>query len=90
MKVPKRVIFLSELEAEFQIHRKLRNKTLRCSYSGGGRGRSGYIHSWNIQGRAVKNIFLGRKAMTNLESILKSRAITLPTKVHIVKAMIFQ
>ena len=33
---------------------------------------------------------LGRKAMTNLESILKSRDTTLPTKVHIVKAMIFQ
>ena len=33
---------------------------------------------------------LGRKAMTNLDSILKSRDTTLPTKVHIVKAMIFQ
>ena len=32
---------------------------------------------------------LGRKAMTNLDSILKSRDTTLPTKVHIVKAMIF-
>ena len=32
---------------------------------------------------------LGRKAMTNLESILKSRDITLPTKVHLVKAMAF-
>ena len=32
---------------------------------------------------------LGRKAMTNLESILKSRDITLPTKVHMLKAMIF-
>ena len=32
---------------------------------------------------------LGRKAMTNLDSILKSRDITLPTKVHIVKAMVF-
>ena len=31
----------------------------------------------------------GRKAMINLESILKSRNITLPTKVHIVKAMVF-
>ena len=30
-------------------------------------------------------LFLGRKAMTNLDSILKSRAITLPTKVHLVK-----
>ena len=34
-------------------------------------------------------LLLGRKAMTNLESILKSRDITLPTVVHIVKAMVF-
>ena len=34
-------------------------------------------------------LFLGRKAMTNLESILKSRDITLTTKVYIVKAMVF-
>ena len=34
-------------------------------------------------------LFLGRKVMTNLDSILKSRDITLPTKVHLVKAMIF-
>ena len=34
-------------------------------------------------------LFLGRKVMTNLDSILKSRAITLPTKVHLVKAVIF-
>ena len=34
-------------------------------------------------------LLLGRKAMTNLDSILKSRDITLPTKFHIVKAMVF-
>ena len=34
-------------------------------------------------------LLLGRKAMTNLDSILKSRNITLPTKVHLVKAMVF-
>ena len=34
-------------------------------------------------------LFLGRKVMTNLDSIFKSRDITLPTKVHLVKAMIF-
>ena len=34
-------------------------------------------------------LLLGRKAMTNLDSILKSREITLPTKVHMVKAMVF-
>ena len=34
-------------------------------------------------------LLLGRKAMTNLDSILKSRDITLPTKVHLVKAIVF-
>ena len=34
-------------------------------------------------------LFLGRKVMTDLDSILKSRDITLPTKVHLVKAMVF-
>ena len=34
-------------------------------------------------------LFLGRKAITNLDSILKSRDITLQTKVHLVKAMVF-
>ena len=36
-----------------------------------------------------RHLLLGRKAMTNLSSILKSRDITLPTKVHLVKAMVF-
>ena len=35
-----------------------------------------------------RRLFLGRKVMTNLDSILKSRDITLPTKVHLVKAMV--
>ena len=36
-----------------------------------------------------RRLLLGRKVMTNLDSILKSRNITLPTKVHLVKAMVF-
>ena len=36
-----------------------------------------------------RHLFLGRKAMTNIDSILKSRGITLPTKVHLVKAIVF-
>ena len=36
-----------------------------------------------------RRLLLGRKAMTNLERVLKSRDITLPAKVHIVKAMVF-
>ena len=36
-----------------------------------------------------RNLLLGRKVMTNLDSILKRRHITLPTKVHLIKAMVF-
>ena len=48
------------------------------------------INSDSNCSRKIKRcLFLGRKAMTNLDSILKSRDITLPTKVHMVKAMVF-
>ena len=43
------------------------------------------VHSHEIK----RHFLCGRKAMTNLDSILKSRDITLPTKVHLVKAMAF-
>ena len=49
-------------------------------------------HSFSGDGsfeRVSRCLFLRRKAMTNLDSVLKSRDITLPTKVHIVKAMVF-
>ena len=39
--------------------------------------------------KIIRSLLLGRKAMTNLDSILKSRDITLPIKVHIVKAIVF-
>ena len=44
---------------------------------------NGYNHEMK------SHLFLGRKVMTNLESILKSRYVTLLTKAHIVKAMVF-
>ena len=63
---------------------------------------SGPITSGQIDGETVeavrngdcsheikRHLLLGRKVMTNLDSILKSRDITLPTKVHLVKAMVF-
>ena len=64
---------------------------------------SGPITSWQIDGETGSKItavggcsheiktrlLLGRKVMTYLDSILKSRDITLPTKVHLVKAMVF-
>ena len=37
----------------------------------------------------LRHLLIGRKAMTNLDNILKSRDITLPAKVHLVKAMLF-
>ena len=39
--------------------------------------------------KIIRHLLLGRKAMINLDRILKSRDITLPTKVHLVKAMVF-
>ena len=44
----------------------------------------------NCSHEIKRHLLLGRKAMTNLNSILKSRAISLLTKVHLVKAMVFQ
>ena len=42
-----------------------------------------------IAAMKLKDLLLGRKVMTHLDSIFKSRDITLPTKVHIVKAVVF-
>ena len=43
----------------------------------------------NFSHEIKRRLFLERKAMTNLDNILKSRDITLPTKIHLVKAMVF-
>ena len=48
---------------------------------------SRWWHDWYHE--IKRHLLLGRKAMTNLDSILKSRDITLPTKVHLIKAMVF-
>ena len=44
---------------------------------------------WRVKHEIKRHLLLGRKAMTNLDSIFKSRNITLLTKVHPVKAMVF-
>ena len=44
---------------------------------------------WWLQASIKRHVLLERKVMTNLDSLLKSRDITLPTKVHLVKAMVF-
>ena len=52
-------------------------------------GRSKIIAGGDCSHEIKRHLLLGRRAMTNLESILKSRDITLPTKVCLVKAMVF-
>ena len=63
-------------------------------------GNSGIVADFILRGSKItadgdcsheikRCLLLGREAMTNLDSILKSRDITLPTKVHLVKAMVF-
>ena len=48
-----------------------------------------YFHHYNCSHEIKRCLLLGRKVMTSLNSILKSRDITLPTKVHLVRAMVF-
>ena len=63
----------------------------------GNNGNSGWLFFWgskittdgDCSHEIKRHLLLGMKAMTNLDSILKSRDITLPTKVHLVKAMVF-
>ena len=52
-------------------------------------GGSKFIADGDYSHEIKRRLLLGRKVMTHLESILKSRDITLPTKVHLVKAMVF-
>ena len=62
----------------------------------GNNGNSERLFSWApksllmvTSARKLKDLLLGRKAMTNLDSILKSRDVTFPTKVCLIKAMVF-
>ena len=64
----------------------------------GNNGKSDRLYFWGLlkitadgdcSHEIKRHLLLGRKVMTNLESILKSRDIALPTKVHLVKAMVF-
>ena len=63
----------------------------------GNNGNSGWLHFWGFQNHCrwwlhheiKRRLLLGRKVMTNLDSMLKSRDITLSTKVRLVKAMVF-
>ena len=61
-------------------------RTKRLYFGGGG---SKITADGDCSHEIKRHLLLGRKAMTNLESILKSRDVTLPTKVRLVKAMVF-
>ena len=63
-------------------------KTVADFISGVG-GRSKITADGNLSHGIKRHLLLGRKVMTNLDSIFKSRDITLPTKVRLVKAMVF-
>ena len=64
------------------VPQKFKNQTITQSRN----STSGYLS----EGNEIKRcLLLGRKGMTNLDSILKSRDITLPAKFHLVKAMVF-
>ena len=56
---------------------------------GGGGGCSKITADGDCSHEIKRHLLLGRKVVTNLDSILKSRDITLPTKVHLVRAMVF-
>ena len=58
-------------------------------FSGGGAGHSKITTDGDCNCEIKRRLLLGMKVMTKVDSILKSRAITLPTKVHLVKAMVF-
>ena len=60
-------------------------ETVRDFVFGGSKITADGDHSHEIK----RHLLLGRKVLTNLDSIFKSRDITLPTKVHLVKAMVF-
>ena len=67
---------------------RLGNSEILYFFLGGGRGSK--ISADGYCSHEIKtHLLLGRKVMTNLDSIIKSRDITLSTKVHLVKAMVF-
>ena len=82
--IPKTKIMASNLITSWEIDGKAVEKVSDFTFGGSKITADGYC-SHEIKRR----LLLGRKVMTNLDSILKSRDITLPAEVHLVKAMVF-
>ena len=73
----------------WQIDRETMETVTEFSFLGSKFTADGNCSHLQLPPEIRRCLLLGRKAMTNLDSILKSRDITLPTKVHLVKAMVF-
>ena len=71
--------------SSWQKHGETMETVTDCVFSG-----SKITADGDCRHEIKRHLLLGRKAKINLENILKSREITLPTKVHLVKAMVFQ
>ena len=71
--------------SSWQIHGETMETVTDCVFSG-----SKITADGDCRHEIKRHLLLGRKAKINLENILNSREITLPTKVHLVKAMVFQ
>ena len=84
LNIQKTMIMASGPITSWQIHEETM-ETVRDFILGGSKITADGDCSHEIK----RHLLLGRKAMTNLDSVLKSRDITLPTKVRLVKAMVF-
>ena len=87
LNIQKTKIMASSPITSWQIDGKL--ETMADFVFLGGRGCSKITADGDYSHEIKRHLLLGRKVMINLESILKSRAITLPTKVRLVKAVVF-
>ena len=84
LSIQKTKIMASSLNTSWQIHGETMETVTDFIFLG-----SRIIADGDCNHEIKRCLFLGGKTMTNLDSILKSRDITLPTKVHLVKAMVF-
>ena len=87
LNIQKTKIMASGLITSWQIDAKKWKQWQTFFFFGG--GSSKVTEDGNCSHEFKRHLLLGRKVMTNIDSILKSRDITLPTKVHLVKAMAF-
>ena len=84
LNIQKTKIMASRPNTSWQIHGETEEEVIDFIFWG-----SKITANFHCTHEIKRHLLLGRKAMANLDSILKSRDITVPTKVHLVKAMVF-